>query len=150
MRRVLPAAKVRPPEDITYDRNHDILNDRVYERKKKEAKDRTTFSNHYAPRCATFSQTQAQYNQRTKQAPYGDPDAKGPLRPDVVTDSKLAVRIGALCKIHHEVGDAFAIEHPFPTPMMQFQTYKELMGMPGVFYSPSTTAGLGRSTGIGR
>ena len=51
----------------------------------------------------------------------------------MVTDSKLAVRVAALCKIHHAVGDAFSIEHVFPTPMLQFQSYQELLNMPGVF-----------------
>ena len=124
-----------PPEDISYSPWHDILNDKVYERKKKEAKDRVCFSNHYAPRCATFTYAQAQYQQRSMDAPYGDP-AKEVLRDSVVTDSKLAVRIASLCKIHHAVGDAFAIEHVFPTPMLQFLSYQELLNMPGVFVFP--------------
>ena len=104
----------------------------MYERKKKEANDRTCFANHYAPRCATFTYAQAQYQQRSMDAPYGDP-AKEVLRDSVVTDSKLAVRIASLCNIHHAVGDAFSIEHVFPTPMLQFLSYKELLNMPGVF-----------------
>ena len=90
------------------------------------------FANHYAPRCATFTYAQAQYQQRSMDAPYGDPD-KGPLRDSVITDSKLAVRVAALCKIHHQVGDAFSIEHVYPTPMLEFQSFRELLSMPGVF-----------------
>ena len=108
-----------PPEDLLYSPAHDILNDRVYERKKKEAKGRVCFANHYAPRCPTFTYAQAQYQQRSMDAPYGDP-AKEWIREAVVTESKLAVRVAALCKIHHAVGDAFSIEHVFPTPMLQF------------------------------
>jgi hypothetical protein len=65
-------------------------------------------------------------------APNGDP-SKELIREAVVTDSKLAVRVAALCKIHHAVGDAFSVEHVFPTPMLQFQSYQELLNMPGVF-----------------
>jgi hypothetical protein len=65
-------------------------------------------------------------------APYGDP-AQELIREAVITDSKLAVRVAALCKIHHAVGDAFSIEHVFPTPMLQFQSYQKLLNMPGVF-----------------
>jgi hypothetical protein len=108
------------------------LNDKVYERKKKESKDRVCFANHYAPRCATFAYAHAQYQQRSMDAPYGDP-SKELIREAVVTDSKLAVRVAAPCKIHHAVGDAFSVEHVFPTPMLQFQSYQELLNMPGVF-----------------
>ena len=127
------ASPVAPPEDILYHPSHDMLDDKVYERKKREAKDRVCFANHYAPRCATFTYAQAQYQQRSMQSPYGDPDKKGPLRESVVTDSKLAARVAALCKIHHQVGDAFSIEHVWPTPMLQFESYLELTNMPGVF-----------------
>ena len=64
--------------------------------------------------------------------PYGDPD-KGPLREAVLTDSKLAVRTAALGKIHHCVGDGFSIEHIWPTPMLEFFSFQELLNMPGVF-----------------
>ena len=73
MRTMLGAKRVALPEDLTYSPSHDILNDKVYERKKKEAKDRVCFANHYAPRCATFTYAQAQYQQRSMGAPYGDP-----------------------------------------------------------------------------
>ena len=59
MRRALGAERVAPPEDKLYTDAHDLLVDKVYERKKKEAKERDTFANHYAPRCATFSYVQA-------------------------------------------------------------------------------------------
>ena len=132
MKEALGAKRVAPPEDLPYSPARDILNDKVYERKKKEAKDRVCFANHYAPRCATFTYAQAQYQQRSMDAPYGDP-SKEVLRDSVITDSKLAVQIAALCRIHHAVGDAFAIEHVFPAPMLQFQSYQELLNMPGVF-----------------
>ena len=40
MRRALGERRVAPPEDIKISKLHDMLNDKVYERKKKEAKDR--------------------------------------------------------------------------------------------------------------
>ena len=51
MRRVLPKGKVAPAEDVSYDPTFDLLNDKVYERKKKEAKERDCFASHYAPTC---------------------------------------------------------------------------------------------------
>ena len=73
MKAALGARRVAPPEDLLYSPTHDILNDKVYERKKKEAKDRVCFANQDAPRCATFTYAQAQYQQRSMDAPYGDP-----------------------------------------------------------------------------
>ena len=87
---------------------------------------------HYAPKCSTFSYVQAQHQQRSMDAPYGDPE-RHQLRDTVVDDSKMAVRAGTLAKIKHQVGDAFGVEHIWPTPMLQFVTYQELLAMPGVF-----------------
>ena len=147
--KALGANRVAPPEDILYSKEHDILQNKVYDRKKKEAKDRTAFCNHYAPRCATFTYAQAQYQQRSMEAPYGRPD-KEELREAVITDSKLAVRVAALCKIHHAVGDAFTIEHIFPTAMLQMASYQELINTPGFFASPGIIASLVRSISTGR
>ena len=95
MRKALGDDLVAPPEDILYSPTHDLLKDKVYERKKKEAKDRDTFLNHYAPKCSTFTYAQAQYQQRSMEHPYGDP-GKGPLREAVLTDTKLAMRVCSL------------------------------------------------------
>ena len=66
--------------------------------------------------------------------PYGDFDrAKGPLRDTVVEDSKIAVRVIALCKKHHALGDAFSIEYCWLTAMLQFESMQELLKMPGVY-----------------
>ena len=68
--RAIGASKVAPPEDIKIDpETMDLLSDKVFERKKKEAKDRVCFLNHYAPNCRTFSMAQAQYQQRTMEEP---------------------------------------------------------------------------------
>ena len=61
MKEALGAPRVAPPEDISFSKAHDLLEDRVYEQKKKEAKDRDCFLNHYAPNCQTFSYVQAQH-----------------------------------------------------------------------------------------
>ena len=133
VRRALGPKRVAPPEDVAFGACFDLLQDKVYDRKKKEAKQRDCFLSHYSPVCRTFSCAQAQYNQRTMERPYGDPELKGPIRDTVIQDSKLAVRCAQLCKIHHQVGDAFSLEHVFPTPMLQFESFKELLAMPGVF-----------------
>ena len=134
MKKALGAQRVAPPEDKLYGDWYDLMNDAVFNRKKKEAKDRKVFANHYAPTCRTFSAAQAQHQQRSMQSPYGDYDkVKGPIRDSVVEDSKLAVRVIALCKIHHALGDAFSIEHCWPTAMLQFASMQELLKMPGVF-----------------
>jgi len=125
--------RVAPPEDVLYGPSFDLLNPKVYERKKKEAKQRECFLNHYAPVCRKFTYAQGQYQQRSMEAPYGDDDRFGAIRDNVIDDSKLAVKTARLCAIHHQVGAAFTIEHVWPTPMLQFQSFQELLRMPGVF-----------------
>ena len=55
------------------------------------------------------------------------------MRVSVEEDSKQAVIVGRLCTLHHEVGDAFTVEHVWPSPMLQFETWQRLLNMPGVF-----------------
>ena len=42
-------------------------------------------------------------------------------------DTKLAVRTCALGRIKHGLGDAFSIEHVWPTPMLQFSCIQDLL-----------------------
>ena len=129
MRKALGGAAVRAPRDKKYGDQWDLLQDRVYETMKKEVKDRKVFYEHYSPVCTTFTYAQAQYQQRSMTAPYGD----GTGRPAVEQDTKLAVRTCALARIKHALGDAFSIEHVWPTPMLQFTCFQELLALPGVF-----------------
>ena len=126
------AEHVAPPEDIKFSKQHDMLQNWVFERKKQEAKKREALVNHYAPNCRTFTYAQAQYMKRSMSAPYGDPD-KHDLPADFQDGTKLAVRTCSLCMIHHQVGDMFTCEHIFPTPMLQMACWKQLCNMPGVF-----------------
>ena len=48
-------------------------------------------------------------------------------------DSTLMVRTCALAEMRHNVGDAFSIEHIYPTPMIEMDCYKKLLALPGVF-----------------
>ena len=90
---------------------------------------------HQAPPCRTFSQAQAQHQFRSRGAPYGGERRPGEPIPDRVTeDSKIAVRCLRRCKIRHEVGDAFGLEHRFPPMILHMESAQELLRMPGVFY----------------
>ncbi len=66
--------------------------------------------------------------ERSSGAPYGIG-----VRDAVIHDNVMWLRTIALCKIHHAVGDAFSIEHIFPTLALEFEETKELMALPGVF-----------------
>ena len=39
----------------------------------------------------------------------------------------------ALCEIKHRVGDYFSFEHPVGSPIDEFDQYKALKALPGVF-----------------
>jgi hypothetical protein len=45
----------------------------------------------------------------------------------------IAVRTVNLCIIKHSIGDAFSIEHIYPTLLLEFECTKSLLVMPGVF-----------------
>ncbi len=66
---------------------------------KVQVKARTVFYEHYAPSCTTTTYAQAQYQQRSMDAPYG----QGNERPQVAEDTKLAVRVCALVRIKHAI-----------------------------------------------
>ncbi len=61
------------------------------------------------------------------------PCRQGNDRPQVEEETKLAVRVCALAQIKHALGDAFSIEHAWPTPMMRMMCCQELLDQPGVF-----------------
>ncbi|MCP4241114.1 MAG: hypothetical protein GY772_11185 [bacterium] len=128
--RELGSARVRAPRDKKYGPGFDLLDDRVFGQAQAEVKARLVFYEHYAPTCSTFTYAQAQYQQRSMAAPYGE----AIVRPQVDADSKLATRVCKLASMKHMVGDAFSIEHVWPTPMLQFQCVQALLAQPGVFH----------------
>ena len=105
---------------MLYDpRTHDRLDKAVYAEKKKRAKSRECFYNHYSPVCTTFIFAQAQNQERSMSAPYGD----GTQTQRVEKDSVIATRVCALARTHHEVGDAFTMEHIYRSIMLRFHGY---------------------------
>ena len=50
-----------------------------------------------------------------------------------MNDSKFMVRACKLAQMRHCLGEAFNIEHIYPTPMIEMDCYKELLALPGVF-----------------
>jgi hypothetical protein len=128
MREKLPVGKVREPRDILYSKLWEVLDDRAYERMEKKAKERSTFFSRYCPSCSSFSRALRGLQERSKDAPYGHGEGER-----VEKESKLATRICALCRIHHEVGDAFSCEHIYPSYMLEFDCFKALLALPGVF-----------------
>jgi hypothetical protein len=121
MKAVLGAKRVAPPEDLSYSPAHDILDDKVYERKMKEAKDRVCFANHYVPRCATFTYAQAHYQQRSMDAPYGDP-SKEVLREIVACHGFEVDGPGGSIVQNTPCSGGRLLDRAFPTPMLQFQS----------------------------
>ena len=113
-------SRVAPPEFDHRRAIHDVVEDRVYERKKKEAKNRDCFLSFYAPICRSYSYTGAT----------GVADAEG-QRESRAEQGKRCTRVAALCRIHHSVGDCFAVVHAAPAPMLQFDGFQELQTMPG-------------------
>ena len=127
--------RVAPPEDVLCGKQFDMLDKKVFERMKKEDKERTVFFVHFAPPCRTFSQAQAQHQYRSKNAPYGGERREGEPVPDkVLDDSTIAVRCLRRCKLRHEIGDAFGLEHTFPPLILQLESAQTLLAMPGVYY----------------
>ena len=124
----LPKGKVGEPLDKMFHRDHDITQKYVYEKRKKEAKQRGTLYNHYSPKCSSFSKAQRGCNERRQESPYGIG-----AREAVVHDNVMFLRTVALCTIHHMVGDFFSLEHIFPTLALEFEETKALLDLPGVF-----------------
>ena len=120
-------SRIREPRDVKNAGGYDILCDRDYERHKKDIKDRVTFYEHFSPPCETMTLALRQWRERSVEAPYGIGE-----NPKVEAHNKIAVRTCSLCMIKHSVGDAFSLEHIWPTDLMRFECYKELLAMPGV------------------
>ncbi|MCP4899613.1 MAG: hypothetical protein GY906_21820, partial [bacterium] len=123
----IPPAKVREPRDVKNAGGYDILNDRDYEKHKKEVKDRVTFYEHFSPPCETMTLALRGNRERSVDAPYGHG-----VNEKVELHNKIAVRTCNLCRIKHSVGDAFSLEHIWPTDLMRFDCYKELLALPGI------------------
>ena len=66
--------------------------------------------------------------ERSHGAPYGVGE-----RDKVMESNVIAVRTVNLCIIKHSIGDAFSIEHIYPTLLLEFECTKSLLAMPGVF-----------------
>ena len=109
--RLRTSGRVAPPTDLIHSPDNDIMDDRVYDRRKPECENRDCLYDHWSPPCSSHSKAQAYNLQRSKEALYGD----GDIRPAVAYASKVAVRVGALARIKHEVGAFFWIEHIYPT-----------------------------------
>jgi len=119
--------RVEEASDIIKGPQHDIRQKWVYEREKKRAKARTTLIDHWSPNCRTASRANRK-PYRWKDEPYGHvQDDK------LMDDSVIMVRVAKLAIIKHSVGDFFGIEHIYPTPMLEMDSYKELLALPGVF-----------------
>ena len=98
MVRALPSGKVRDPRDRLYDLSCDLLDKRVYERAKKEAKERTCFYDHYSPPCETFTAALRGMRGRSIDQPYRTGD-----HPKVDDHNVALLRTVALCEIQHTV-----------------------------------------------
>ena len=128
MKRVLPPARVARPRDIKFDpKLDDLLDNKVYEAYKKSIKSREVLYRHYSPSCNSFSGAQRGFQERSKAFPYGLNE-----RQQVEDGNKLANRVVALATMIHAVGDFFSIEHIFPTAMLEFDSMKMLLALPGV------------------
>ena len=68
------------------------------------------------------------WRERSVDAPYGHGESE-----KVELHNKIAVRTCNLCRIKHAVGDAFSLEHIWPTDLVRFECYKELLSLPGIF-----------------
>jgi len=121
------AGLIETTSDILKGPQHDMREKWVYEREKKRAKSRECLIDHWSPNCRTASHANRK-PLRWKDEPYGHEQ-----NPKLLDDSLIMVRVGKLAMIKHMVGDFFGIEHIYPTPMLEMDTYKELLAMPGVF-----------------
>merc|ERR1712242_427270 len=137
--------KVARPRDILYDAKYMDL--RVKEnvgRAKKEMKDRLVFYEHFAPPCTTSSPANTRHRARTKLEPAGT-QARAPEPYDQkVDDDTWAMLVACkLARIKHEVGDAFSVEHIWPTPMVEFNWWREFLALPGIFIVTFDNCGYG-------
>ena len=99
----------------------------------KEIKAREVLYEHWAPPCQTFSPALAQHRARYKQDLYGS-DCPSEAREQLVDEhTRLCQYVCKLCRAKHEVGDFFSAEHIYPSLMLDFKCWKELVGLPSVF-----------------
>ena len=56
---------VAPPKDVVNSHDHDIMDDRVYDRRKDECKKRDCLYDHWSPLCSSHSKAQAHNLQRS-------------------------------------------------------------------------------------
>jgi hypothetical protein len=76
--------------------------------------------------------------ERSKEAPFGVG-----IRDAVMHDNVMFLRTLRLCNIHRAVGDAFSIEHIYPTLALEFDDTKALLALPGVFLIVFDNCGYG-------
>ena len=70
---------------------------------------------------------------RTDEQPCGVPGDDGEI-PTKVRDETFLLEVTCkLARIKHEVGDAFTVEHIFPTPMLYMQCWIDLLSLPGIY-----------------
>ena len=137
--------KVAPPRDILYDKKYMDL--RIKEnvgRAKKEMKDRKVFYEHFSPPCTTSSPANTRHRVRTKLEPAGT-QARPPEPYDQKVDDDTWSMLVAvkLARIKHEVGDAFSVEHIYPTPMLELHWWREFLALPGIFIVVFDNCGYG-------
>ena len=127
MQRKFGKNAIEEASDIIKGPDHDLRTKWVYEREKKRVKSRQCLIDHWSPNCRTASRANRQ-PLRWKDEPYGHVQI-----PKLMDDSVLMVRVAKLALMKHMVGDFFGIEHIYPTPMLEMDSYKELLATPGVF-----------------
>ena len=122
MRHVFGSDKVEEGLVIRKGLHYDLRNKKVYETEKKRVKSRSTFFDHWSPPCTTNTKANRGRIRRWKDEPYGRcQDA------DLMQDSVVQVRVENLCEMKHLVGDFFAVEHIWPTTMVQMDCFQRLL-----------------------
>ena len=133
MRRELGHRMVGPPCDVVLGPEHDLTDKMAFQFRKKRGKSRDVWLTHYSPPCTTFTYAQRHFQQRSMTEPEGIA-LKRPFRSGTDEQTTLAERALRLCALHHDVGDAFSLEHPYPSPLIELQAAKDLLGCRGVFF----------------
>ena len=114
---------------------NDLRSKAMFNRRKKEAKDRLVYYSHYAPPVKMGEFVHDPLMDQGPRKSSDDPrllDSKvGPLLPAEV--HMIVGRTLSLCRIHHAVGDAFSVVFPYPWPVMDMEQMQELLALPGVF-----------------
>ena len=123
MKGVVPEGRVREARNLQKSGLWDVMDNRGFERLKKEAKGRTCAVTHYSP-VAVWLGVVASPPVRGKDGRELDRD---------VEVKKLLTRYCALCRIHHEVGDGFSLLQPYPTPLLGLPGGRALLDLPDVF-----------------